>query len=372
MAMNIYMDNAATTKVDPRVLEVMLPYFTEYYGNASSIHSMGYKAKVAIEEAREKVAELINANPQQIYFTSGATESNNWVIKKCMDAACVITTAIEHDSVYKPFTSNYVSFGGKELIDSTGKIKLENIKKYLQEINDTALLSIMFANNEIGTIQPIKELTNIAHSYNCWLHTDATQALGHVPIDVKELDVDYLSASAHKLYGPKGVGCLYIKNHPLFPYMEGGHQEDGLRAGTYNVPGIVGFGEAARLAKLEMAERIATETYLRNYFINRLHFSFKIFINGSWLERLPNNINVSILNVNAEELVLYLSENGISCSTGSACNSGIHTPSRVLQTIGVADDRINNSIRFSISYENTIDEIDYVINTIKNYMLYNS
>ena len=365
MIKEIYMDNAATTKVLPEVFDAMAPYFTEEYGNASSIHFKGYSAKIAVEEAREKVSNLLNAEPEQIIFTSGATESNNWVLQNTKtDNICI--SEIEHDSVEK----TYNQICGKEIDRAgfetpEGIVNIFDVKKLLKRTKGTTLLSIMMANNEIGTIQPIEELSKIVHQYDGIMHTDATQALGHIPVDVKMLDIDYLSASAHKFGGPNGIGCLYCKDTLLSPYMHGGHQERGLRAGTYNVPGIVGFGKACEIAKKNFISNYSKEMYLRNYFLNRLVTRFpQIKVNGSIMYRLPNIINVSFKSINGESLVLMLSDKGICCSTGSACNAGTKESSKVLQAIGVDKEYIDGTIRFSINYENTVEEIDYVIEAL--------
>ena len=364
----IYLDNAATTPTDARVLESMLPFFSQMYGNPSSLHAFGQEAKHAIEEARYTVAQFIGAKQEEIVFTSGGTESNNSVIKGVCYARRdkgnhIITSKIEHHAVLEPchflekqgFQVTYVP------VDEFGLIDPADVKKAITE--KTILISIMHANNEIGTIEPIAEIGEIAREKEIYFHTDAVQTLGHIPINVSELNVDLLSASGHKLYGPKGVGILYLrKGVRMHPFMHGGDQEQNRRASTHNVPGIVGFGKAVELAKEEMAIEIEQLTVLRDKLIKGILDKIEYArLNGHPAERLPNNVNVSISYVEGESMLLNLDMEGIACSTGSACTSSSLDPSHVLAAIGLSHQLAHGSLRFSLGRLTSEEDIDYVL-----------
>jgi cysteine desulfurase len=364
----IYMDNAATTPTDPRVLEVMLPFFTEVYGNPSSLHAFGQEAKHALEEARHIVAAFIGATPEEIVFTSGGTESNNCAIKGVAyerrdKGNHIITSKIEHHAVLEP--CHFLEKEGFEVtcipVDEYGLVDPADVEKAITE--KTILISIMHANNEIGTIQPIAEIGKIARGKGVYFHTDAVQTLGHLPIDVNELNVDILSASGHKLYGPKGVGILYVrKGVRMHPFMHGGDQEKGRRASTHNVSGIVGFGKAVELAKAEMGKEIEQLTFLRDKLIKGIISTIGFTrLNGHPTQRLPNNVNVSISYVEGESMLLNLDMEGIACSTGSACTSSSLEPSHVLAAIGLPHELAHGSLRFSLGRSTSEDDIVYVL-----------
>jgi cysteine desulfurase len=364
----IYLDNAATTPTDARVLEAMLPFFSQAYGNPSSLHAFGQEAKHAIEEARYIVAQFIGAEQEEIVFTSGGTESNNSAIKGVAYARRdkgnhIITSKIEHHAVLE--TCHFLEKQGFEVayipVDEFGVIDPADVKKAITE--KTILISIMHANNEIGTIQPIAEIGKIAREWGIYFHTDAVQTLGHLPIDVSELNVDLLSASGHKLYGPKGVGILYVKKGiRMLPFMHGGDQEQGRRASTHNVPGIVGFGKAVELAKEEMAREIEQLTLLRDKLIKGILDKIEYArLNGHPKERLPNNVNVSISYVEGESMLLNLDMEGIACSTGSACTSSSLEPSHVLAAIGLSHELAHGSLRFSLGRLTSEEDIDYCL-----------
>ncbi|AAM25595.1 cysteine desulfurase [Caldanaerobacter subterraneus subsp. tengcongensis MB4] len=367
----IYLDNAATTPVDKRVLEAMLPYYSDVFGNPSSLYSYGQEAKKAIEEAREKVAKALGADSDEIYFTSGGSESDNWALKGVAYALKdkgnhIITTEIEHHAVLN--TCRYLEKEGFKVtylpVDEYGLVKPEDLKKAITD--KTILVSIMFANNEIGTIEPIEELVKIAHEKNVYFHTDAVQAVGNVPIDVKKLDVDLLSLSAHKIYGPKGVGALYIKKGvKIHSLIQGGTQERNRRAGTENVPGIVGLGEAMELITKNLDSHINKLTFLRDKLINGILEKIPYArLNGHPTKRLPGNVNVSFEFIDGESLILNLDMAGICASSGSACTSGSLEPSHVLLAIGLPRELARGSLRLTIGKENTEEDIDKVLEVL--------
>ena len=364
----IYLDNAATTPVDPVVLQAMLPCFTEIYGNPSSLHAFGQKAKHAIEDARHSVAAFIGAEPAEIIFTSSGTESDNFAIKGIAYAMRdngnhIITSKIEHHAVLE--TCHFLEKQGFEItripVDEYGLVDPADVKKAMTE--KTILISIMHANNEIGTIQPIAEIGEIARERGVYFHTDAVQTFGHLPIDVKALNVDILSASGHKFYGPKGVGILYVrKGTRIHPFIHGGNQENGRRASTHNVPGIVGFGKAVDLAKEKMGEEIERLTSLRDKLINGILKTIEFTrLNGHPAQRLPNNINVSISYVEGESMLLNLDMEGIACSIGSACTSSSLEPSHVMMAIGFPPELAHGSLRFSLGKQTSEDDINHVL-----------
>ena len=367
----IYMDNAATTAVSPAVLEKMLPYFTDCYGNASSIHSTGRDARKALEEARRKVAAVLNCKPQEVYFTSGGSESDNWAIKGTAFANRkkgnhIITSAIEHHAVLhtcqwlekQGFTVTYVP------VDEYGQVDPKTVEAAITD--QTILISIMAANNEIGTLQPIKEIAGIAKAHKVYFHTDAVQAMGAIPVNVQDIGCDMLSLSAHKFHGPKGVGVLYIRQGTRIEnFMHGGAQERGKRATTENVPGIVGLAEALTLATENLEEKSARIAGLRDQLIDGLTSAIPYTrLNGHRTNRLPNNCNISIRFVEGEALLLRLDLAGIAASSGSACTSGSLDPSHVLLAIGLPHEIAHGSLRFSLSDTNTQEEVDYVLNTL--------
>lgn len=371
--MNIYyFDNAATTKLDEKVLKEMLPYFAQNYGNASSPYKLGRHSRKAIEIAREKVASALNANKNEIYFTSGGSESDNTALFGIASAYSlkgnhIITSQIEHPAILE--TCKQLEKKGYEItylsVDNKGTINIGELKKAIKP--STILISIMFANNEIGTIQPIKEISKLAHSYGIIFHTDAVQAVGNVKIDVKELEIDALSLSGHKFYGPKGVGALYVSENVKFDrFVNGGHQEKNMRAGTENVAGIVGIGKAIELADKSLEEHQNKIINLRNYFIEEVEKSFAdIKINGDLNNRLPGNANLSFKNINGNQILLGLDTYGICISTGSACSSSSNNASHVLKAINVPEDYINGSIRVTIGKNNTKEEVDYLLQKLK-------
>ena len=368
----IYLDNAATTKVNKKVLESMMPYFSEIYCNPSAAYSFATKGRIAIEEARNHAAKLIGASDMEIYFTSGGSESDNWAIKAVAESFSdkgkhIITTKIEHHAVLH--TCEYLERHGFDItylnVDSDGKVRLDELKKSIRE--DTILISVMTANNEIGTIQPVAEIGKIAHEKGILFHTDAVQAYGHIPINVDEMNIDLLSASGHKFNGPKGVGIMYIrKGVKIRSFIHGGSQERGRRAGTYNVPGIAGLGTAAKLAMENMAKRAEKEKELRDYFIDRISAEIPYTVlNGHREDRLPNNINFCFRFVEGESVLIMLDQVGICASSGSACTSGAIDPSHVLRAIGLSDEMAHESLRLTLSYENTTEEIDTVVGELK-------
>lgn len=372
MAKLIYLDNAATTQVYPEVLDAMLPYFTEYYGNPSAIYSFAGESKKAVDEARTNVAALINARTEDIYFTGGGSESDNWALKATAEAyeskgKHIITSRIEHHAILH--TCAYLEQKGYEVtyldVDEDGKISLEELEKAIRP--DTILISIMSANNEIGTIEPIKEIGKIAHDHGVLFHTDAVQAFGHIPIDVEEMNIDMLSASGHKINGPKGIGVMYIrKGVKIRSFIHGGAQERKRRAGTHNVPGIVGIGTAAKLAKENMEERSAKEIALRDHLIERVLKEIPYTrLNGHRTDRLPNNANFCFRFIEGESMLILLDQAGICGSSGSACTSGSLDPSHVLLAIGLPHEIAHGSLRLTLSEKTTMEEIDYTVDKLK-------
>lgn len=364
----IYLDNAATTKVADSVVDAMLPYFKEYYGNASSIYQLGAKSKEALDESREYIAGTLGAKTNEIYFTAGGSESDNWAIKATADAYAqkgkhIITSAIEHHAVLH--TCEYLEKHGYEVtyvgVDENGVIKLDELKAVIRP--DTILISVMFANNEIGTIQPIKEIGEIAKEHDILFHTDAVQAYAQVPINVDEMHIDMLSASGHKLNGPKGIGFLYIrKGIKIRSFVHGGQQERGRRAGTENIPGIVGLAAAAKRSFSMLEEKMQKEIELRDYLISRIEAEIPYCrLNGDRKKRLPNNVNFSFQFIEGESMLILLDSKGIAASSGSACTSGSLDPSHVLLAIGLPHEIAHGSLRLTLSEENTKEEMDYVV-----------
>ena len=365
---NVYMDYSATTYVKPEVLEEMMPYFTEKFGNPSSFYGISRETKRAIDTAREKVAKGLNCLPDEVYFTGGGSEADNWAIKGIASAHKnkgnhIITTKIEHHAVLH--TCQYLEKNGFEVtyldVDSEGFINLDDLKNAITD--KTILVSIMFANNEIGTIQPVKEIGEICKEKKVFFHTDAVQAVGHVKIDVKAMNTDLLSLSGHKLSGPKGIGCLYIrKGIKIKPLIHGGAQERNRRAGTENVPGIVGLGEAIRLACSELEETSKKLIYLRDKLIKGILDEIPYArLNGHPVDRLPGNCNISFEFIEGESMLLLLDVKGVYASSGSACTSGSLDPSHVLLSIGLPHEKAHGSLRLTLGYYNTEEEVDYII-----------
>ena len=372
---NKYFDHAATTAVREEVIKEMIPYMGVEYGNPSSVYSLGRKNRKVVENARAKVAQVINSNKNEIYFTSCGSESDNLAIKGIMFANKfkgnhMITTKIEHPAILN--TCKWLEHNGFEVtylnVDENGKISLEELKQSIK--SNTVLISIMFANNEIGTIQPIQEIGKIAKSKGIIFHTDAVQAMGNIKIDVKALNVDALSMSAHKFYGPKGVGALYIKEGIRFESIQtGGHQEKNKRAGTENVAGIVGLAKALELIYNDFETYNKNLLSLRNYYIDLIEQNIEnVHLNGDRLDRLPGNANISFKGIDASELLLYLDQFGICASAGSACTSGSLEPSHVLVAIRLKSDYIQGALRTSFGRENTKKDIEFLVNCIKKYM----
>ena len=368
----IYLDNAATTKTAPEVVEAMLPYFTEYYGNPSSVYGFAAANKDVITRQREIIAEAIGAKGNEIYFTAGGSEADNWALKATAEAYAakgrhIITTKIEHHAILH--TADFLKKNGFDVtyldVDENGTVKLDELKAAIRP--DTILISVMFANNEIGTIQPIREIGEIAHEHGILFHTDAVQAFCQVPIDVDACHIDMLSASAHKLNGPKGIGFLYIrKGVKIRSFVDGGAQERKRRAGTENVPGIVGFGKAVERAAGSLKERTAIENELRDYLIGRIEKEIPYCrLNGHRQNRLPNNVNFSFQFVEGESLLIKLDMNGICASSGSACTSGSLDPSHVLLAIGLPHEIAHGSLRMTLSEETTKEELDFVVEKLK-------
>lgn len=372
MEKKIYLDNAATTKTRPAVVEAMLPYFTESFGNPSSVYELATQNKKAVDEARGIIAKALNAEISDIYFTAGGTESDNWALKATAEAYAskgnhIITSKIEHHAILH--TCEYLEKHGIEVsyidVDENGLIKLDELKKAIRPT--TILISVMFANNEIGTIQPIKEIGEIAKANNILFHTDAVQAFGQQDIDVNELNIDMLSASGHKLNGPKGIGFLYIrKGLKLKSFIHGGAQERHRRAGTENVPGIVGFGKAVEIAMETLEERQKKEIELRDKLIKRILSEVPyVRLNGHRTKRLPNNANFSFQFIEGESLLIMLDMQNICASSGSACTSGSLDPSHVLLAIGLPHEIAHGSLRLTLCEDNTEEEMDYVVEKIK-------
>lgn len=368
MKTKIYFDNAATTPVREEVFEAILPYFKEYYGNASSIYGIAKESKKALEQARAQVAAAIGAKPEEIYFTAGGSESDNLALRGVAEAYAakgnhIITTKIEHHAILH--TAEYLEKHGAEVtylgVDEFGRISLEELEKAIRP--ETVLISVMFANNEIGTIQPIAEIGKIAKKHGILFHTDAVQAVGHVPIDVEAMDIDLLSMSGHKLGAPKGIGAIYIRRGTkVTPLIFGGAQEKKQRAGTENIPGIVGLGKAAELAVSEMEEMTKKLTALRDKLIHGILETIPHSrLNGHPTERLPGNCNISFSYIEGESLLLLLDALGIAASSGSACTSGSLDPSHVLMAIGLPHETAHGSLRLTLDRQNTEEEIDFIL-----------
>ena len=368
---NIYFDNAATTKLDDEVFQEMIPYLKESYGNASSIYKLGRESRKAVEDSREKIAKVLNCKPNEIYFTAGGSESDNMAIKGIARANKVkgnhiITSKIEHPAVLETckdlereeFEVSYIS------VDENGILNLEELKQAIKP--ETILITVMFANNEIGTIQPIEEIGKIAKENKIYFHTDAVQAVGSVKIDVQDLNIDSLSLSGHKFYGPKGIGALYVKDGVKFDkYISGGHQERNKRAGTENVAGIVGIGNAIEFAYRDLEEHNKKIKELRDYYVEQVKEKIPyIKINGDMEKRLPGNSNISFGFIEGESLLLNLDLKGICASSGSACTSGSLDPSHVLLAIGLPHEIAHGSLRISIGKYNTKEEIDYLVENL--------
>lgn len=368
----IYLDNAATTAILPEVLDKMMPYLTEYYGNPSSVYGLAGVSKEAIDKSRKTIADFIGAKENEIYFTAGGSESDNWAIKsaalaKKAKGKHIITTKIEHHAVLH--TCEFLEKNGYEVsyidVDEDGVVKLDELKKAIRP--DTILISVMFANNEIGSIQPIKEIGRIAKENGILFHTDAVQAFGHLRINVDELNIDMLSASGHKFHGPKGAGIMYIRNSvKLEPLIHGGAQERKRRAGTHNVPGIVGMGAAIELADKNLEANAEKEIAIRDHLIERVMKEIPhVKLNGHKTNRLPNNANFSFSFIEGESMLMMLDAKGICCSSGSACTSGSLDPSHVLLAIGLPHEIAHGSLRVSMSEETTMEDIDYLVDNLK-------
>ena len=372
MKTRIYLDNAATTKTSKEVVDAMLPYFTEDYGNPSSIYEIGQRSKEAITKAREQIAQVIGAKTEEIYFTAGGSESDNWALKEAFEAYSgkgnhIITTKIEHHAILH--TCEYLEKQGARItyldVDENGLVDLEELQKAI--CPETILISVMFANNEIGTIEPVKEIGMIAKEHGVLFHTDAVQAFGQVPIDVDEMNIDMLSSSAHKINGPKGIGFLYIrKGVKIRSFVHGGAQERKRRAGTENVPGIVGYGVAAKRAAESMEERTKKERELRDYLIERVLKEVPyVKLNGDPVKRLPNNMNFSFRFIEGESLLIMLDMKGIAASSGSACTSGSLDPSHVLLAIGLPHEIAHGSLRLTLGEDTTKEDLDYTLEQLK-------
>ncbi len=368
----IYLDNAATTRVSEEVLNEMLPFFRETYSNPSAVYRFAGESKKAVDHARKRAAELIGANVEEIYFTGGGSESDNWALKAVAEAYSfkgkhIITSKIEHHAVLH--TCGYLEKQGYDVtyldVDETGKISVEDLKAAIRP--DTILISVMAANNEIGTIEPISEIGKIAHEKGVLFHTDAVQAYGHIPIQVDGMGIDLLSASGHKFGGPKGIGILYIrKGIKIRSFIHGGAQERNRRAGTLNVPGIVGFGKAAQIAGESMKERTGNEIILREHLIERVLTEIPyVRLNGHRTDRLPNNVNFCFRFIEGESLLILLDQLGVCASSGSACTSGSLDPSHVLLAIGLPHEIAHGSLRITLSEENTLEEVDFVADELK-------
>ena len=369
----VYLDYSATTPVKKEVLDAMLPYFSEFYGNPSSLYAIAGEPKEALAKARKQVADLIGAGEKEITFTSCGTEADNWAVMGAADALKnkgnhIITTKIEHHAMLH--SCEFLEKHGYEVtyldVDSEGLVDPAALEAAITD--KTILISIMFVNNEVGTVEPIKELAAIAKKHNILFHTDAVQALGNMEIDVKELGVDMMSMSAHKIYGPKGIGALYIrKGVRISNYMHGGAQENKKRAGTENTAGIVGFGKAADLARIHLQEHIQHTSSLRDYLIQQVQEQIDhVYVNGSREHRHPGNANLTFEFIEGEAMLLYLDMNGIAVSTGSACSSASLTPSHVLSAMGVPVERIHGTLRLTVGDMTTKEDIDYVVSTLKN------
>ena len=369
---NVYLDYSATTPVKEEVLKEMIPYFTEKFGNPSSLYDKGLEAKKAVEHAREQVAALINADPREVYFTAGGTEADNWALMGVADkfkdkGNHIITTQIEHHAILH--SCEFLEKHGYEVtylgIDKNGRIILEELENAITD--KTILISVMMVNNEIGTVQPIKEIGKIAKAHKIIFHTDAVQALGNVPIDVKDMGIDLMSMSSHKIYGPKGEGALFMrKGLRISNYIHGGAQESGKRAGTENLTGIVGFGKAAELARLNFDKHVKHCSELRNYLVERILNEIPdTQLNGTMEGRHPGNANITFKFIEGESILLLLNQFGISVSTGSACSSKSLEPSHVLVALGVPVEMIHGTVRFTVGDFTTKEDIDYVVDKLK-------
>ena len=367
----IYLDNAATTRVRPEVVDAMLPYFTEIYGNASAVYDFGQKAKQALDESRDIIGGSLHTKGQNIYFTAGGSEADNWALKATAEAyrdkgRHIITTKIEHHAVLH--TCEYLEKNGFEVtyldVDAEGCVNPDDVEAAIRP--DTILISVMFANNEIGTIEPIQQIGEIAHKYNVIFHTDAVQAYGQIPIDVEQMHIDLLSASGHKLNGPKGIGFLYIREGlKLRSLIHGGAQERKRRAGTENIPGIVGLAKAATIAMDTMEQRMEQETSLRDYLIDRIEQEIPFAkLNGHRTKRLPNNVNFCFRFIEGESMLIMLDMVGICGSSGSACTSGSLDPSHVLLAIGLPHEIAHGSLRLTLREDTTKEQIDYVVDEL--------
>ncbi len=366
----IYVDYAATTPLEPRVLETMQPYFTEIYGNASSIHSFGLEARKSIDEARKTVAGMIKAEPEELIFTGSATEANNLTLKgfafnKGNGKTHIAISTIEHDSVLN--SAVWLEKEGFKItylpVDKYGLLDLEELEKALK--NGVSLVSIIHGNNEIGTIQPLKEIGKLCHEYGAFFHTDAAQSFGKIPIDVKEMNIDLMTVNAHKIYGPKGVGALYIKKGvKIEPLLHGGGHEFGLRSSTENVPGIMGFAKAVEIRKEEMVSEAQRLTALSNRLIKGVLEIEKTYLNGHPTKRLPNINNFRFSFIEGESLIMLLSDEGIAASTGSACSSGSGEPSHVLLALGLKPEEIHGSLRISLGRYTTDKDVDYILEAL--------
>jgi cysteine desulfurase len=367
----IYFDYAATTPCDPEVVAAMLPYFSDRFGNPSSMHAFGQETKGAVEEARERIAAFLGAAPGEIVFTSGGTESNNMAVKGAAYARRnkgnhIITSPIEHHAVLEP--CHFLEKDGFEItilpVDGDGRVDPDDVRRAITD--KTILISIMHANNEIGTVQPIAEIGRIAKERGIYFHTDAVQTLGHLPFTVADLQVDLLSASAHKLYGPKGVGLLYVrKGTRLTPFMHGGEQENRRRASTHNVPGIVGFGKAVEMAQGSVEKEVRDLTAFRDKLIRGFQEEMdQVKLNGHPTQRLPNNVNISVAHVEGEGMLLSLDMMGIACSTGSACSSSSLEPSHVLMAIGLPHELAHGSLRFTMGRPTTVADVDRLLEVL--------
>ncbi len=369
----IYLDNAATTRTAPEAVEAMLPYFTEYYGNAGGIYRLAGESRKALLQARETIAKTLGAQTNEIFFTAGGSESDNWALKAVFEAyrskgRHIITSKMEHHAVLH--TCAYLEEMGAEVtyldVDAEGIVDVEQLKRAVRP--DTILISVMYANNEVGTIQPVREIGEIAAGHGILFHTDAVQAYGHLPIDVEECHIDLLSASGHKFHGPKGAGFLYVNQKArIRALLHGGQQERGRRAGTENLPGIVGMAAAAQLAHEAMEERNVRETALRDYLINRIEQRVPgAVLNGHRRKRLPNNVNISVEGIEGETMLIMLDLAGICASSGSACTSGSTDPSHVLLAMGMSRERARGALRLTLSEENTREELDVVVEELES------
>ncbi len=369
----IYLDNAATTRTAPEAVEAMLPYFTEYYGNAGGIYRLAGESRKALLQARETIAKTLGAQTNEIFFTAGGSESDNWALKAVFEAyrskgRHIITSKMEHHAVLH--TCAYLEEMGAEVtyldVDAEGIVDVEQLKRAVRP--DTILISVMYANNEVGTIQPVREIGEIAAGHGILFHTDAVQAYGHLPIDVEECHIDLLSASGHKFHGPKGAGFLYVNQKArIRALLHGGQQERGRRAGTENLPGIVGMAAAAQLAHEAMEERNVRETALRDYLINRIEQRVPgAVLNGHRRKRLPNSVNISVEGIEGETMLIMLDLAGICASSGSACTSGSTDPSHVLLAMGMSRERARGALRLTLSEENTREELDVVVEELES------